>query len=86
MEIIAMIIVGFFVGLLARFIKPGNDSMGFIMTTALGIVGAVVGGFLGRFFGLYAPNEPAGFIASIIGAVIVLAVVKMLWSPRAKAI
>lgn len=86
MEIIATIIIGFFVGLLARFLKPGDDSMGFIMTTILGIVGALVGGFLGRVFGIYAPDEPAGFLASIIGAVIVLALVKAVWTPRTKTI
>ncbi len=86
MGIIATIIIGFFIGLIARFIKPGNDSMGFIMTTVLGIVGALVGGFMGRVFGIYAPDEPAGFIASVIGAIIVLALVKAVWTPKTKTI
>lgn len=86
MGIIATIIIGFFIGLLARFIKPGNDSMGFILTTALGIVGALVGGFMGRVFGIYAPDEPAGFIASVIGAILVLFVVKSLMGTRRRTI
>lgn len=86
MEILATIIIGFFVGLIARFIKPGDDSMGFIMTTILGIVGAVVGGYLGRVFGFYAPDEPAGFFAALIGAVLVLTVVKAIWRPRTRTI
>jgi uncharacterized membrane protein YeaQ/YmgE (transglycosylase-associated protein family) len=77
MSIIGTIIVGFIVGLLARAVKPGNDRMGIIMTTLLGIVGAVVARFLGQALGLYGPNEPAGWIASVIGAVLVLLVVGM---------
>ncbi len=86
MGIIATIIIGFFIGLLARFIKPGNDSMGFILTTVLGIVGALVGGFMGRVFGIYNPDEPAGFIASVIGAILVLVVAKALMGSRRRTI
>ena len=75
MGIITTIIVGFIVGLIARALKPGNDSMGIIMTTLLGIAGAFVARFLGQTMGLYGPNEPAGWIASVIGAVILLFVV-----------
>ncbi|OZI60266.1 GlsB/YeaQ/YmgE family stress response membrane protein [Bordetella genomosp. 11] len=77
MEIIIMIIVGFIVGLIARALMPGNQSMGIILTSILGIVGAVVAGFLGRTLGWYGPGEPAGWIASVIGAIIVLFVVGM---------
>lgn len=86
MGIILTIIIGFFVGLIARFLKPGDDSMGFIMTTVLGIIGALVGAFMGRVFGIYAPEEPAGFIASVIGAIIVLFVVQGLFGSRKKTI
>lgn len=86
MGIIATIIIGFFVGLIARFIKPGNDSMGFILTTVLGIVGALVGGFMGRVFGIYAPDEPAGFIAAVIGAILVLFVAKAVMGSRRRTI
>jgi len=72
MGIISMIIVGLIVGLLARAIMPGDQKMGIIMTIILGIVGAVVAGFLGGALGLYEPGEGAGWIGSIIGAIIVL--------------
>lgn len=72
MGIISMIIVGFIVGLLARAIMPGDQKMGIIMTIILGIVGAVVAGYLGAALNLYEPGEGAGWIGSIIGAIIVL--------------
>jgi uncharacterized membrane protein YeaQ/YmgE (transglycosylase-associated protein family) len=75
MDIIIMIIVGFIVGLIARAIMPGDQSMGIILTTVLGIVGAVIAGFLGRTLGWYGANEPVGWIASVVGAIIVLFVV-----------
>lgn len=78
MGIISMIIVGFIVGLLARAIMPGDQKMGIIMTVVLGIVGAVVAGYLGGALGLYQPGEGAGWIGSIIGAIIVLFVVGLL--------
>ncbi|ARP94357.1 GlsB/YeaQ/YmgE family stress response membrane protein [Bordetella genomosp. 13] len=82
MSIIIMIIVGFVVGLIARAIMPGNQSMGIIMTTLLGIVGAVVAGFLGQSLGWYQPGEPAGWIASVVGAIIVLFVVGLVTRKR----
>ena len=72
MDIIVMIIVCFIVGLIARAIMPGKQSMGFILTTVLGIVCAVVAGFLGRTLGWYNAGEPVGWIASVVGAIIVL--------------
>lgn len=83
MDIIIMIIVGFIVGLIARALMPGDQSMGIILTTILGIVGAVVAGFLGRSLGWYAAGEPAGWIASVIGAIIVLFVVGLFTRRRA---
>lgn len=77
MEILGMILVGFIVGLIARAVKPGNDGMGIIMTTLLGIAGAFVAGFLGQALGLYTAGEPAGWIASVIGAVLLLFIVGM---------
>ncbi|RYY86493.1 MAG: GlsB/YeaQ/YmgE family stress response membrane protein [Comamonadaceae bacterium] len=77
MGIIGTIIVGFIVGLIARAVKPGNDGMGIIMTTLLGIAGALVAGFLGQALGLYTTGEPAGWIASVIGAVLLLFIVGM---------
>jgi uncharacterized membrane protein YeaQ/YmgE (transglycosylase-associated protein family) len=83
LDIIIMIIVGFVVGLIARALMPGDQSMGIILTTILGIVGAIVAGFLGRTLGWYAPGEPAGWIASVIGAIIVLFVVGLVTRRRA---
>jgi uncharacterized membrane protein YeaQ/YmgE (transglycosylase-associated protein family) len=86
MDIIWTIIIGFFVGLIARFLKPGDDKMGWIMTTLLGIGGAFVGTFLGRGLGLYAPHEPAGFLASLVGAILLLILVQMFTSRQRKSI
>jgi len=72
MAIISMIIIGFVVGLLARAIMPGDQKLGFILTVLLGIVGSVVAGFLGGALGLYQAGEGAGFIGSIVGAIVVL--------------
>jgi uncharacterized membrane protein YeaQ/YmgE (transglycosylase-associated protein family) len=69
---ISSIIIGFFAGLLARFFMPGRDPLGFILTILLGIGGAFLAAFLGRQMGYYQPNEPAGFLASILGAMLIL--------------
>ena len=72
MSIIWAIVIGFIVGLIAKALMPGRDPGGFIVTTLLGIVGAVVASWIGRAMGLYADGQAAGFIASVIGAIIVL--------------
>ena len=72
MSILITIIVGFIVGLIARAIMPGNQAMGWIMTTILGIVGSLVASYGGAALGLYPAGSPVGWIASIIGAIIVL--------------
>ena len=72
MEIIGTIIVGLIVGLIARAIKPGNDSMGWIMTILLGIAGSFLASYIGVAMGWYQQGEAAGWIASIIGAIILL--------------
>jgi uncharacterized membrane protein YeaQ/YmgE (transglycosylase-associated protein family) len=72
MELVSTILIGFVVGLIARFLKPGNDSAGIIITTLVGISGAFVGSALGRFLNLYEPGQSAGWIMSIIGAIVVL--------------
>ena len=73
MDIIWTIIIGFVAGIIAKFIMPGrNEPSGFIMTTILGIVGALVATFLGRAIGWYGPGEGAHFIGAIVGAIIVL--------------
>jgi len=83
MGIISMIVVGFIVGLLARAIMPGEQKLGIIMTIILGIVGAVVAGYLGGALGLYQPGEGAGWIGSIIGAIVVLFIYGLVAKKRA---
>ena len=75
MSIVGTIIVGFIVGLIARAVKPGNDRMGIIMTTLLGIAGAFLARFAGQAMGLYTEGQAAGWIASVIGAIVLLVVV-----------
>ncbi|MDP2409671.1 MAG: GlsB/YeaQ/YmgE family stress response membrane protein [Pseudolabrys sp.] len=83
MTIIWTIIIGFVAGLIAKFISPGpNEPSGFILTTILGIVGAFVATWLGQALGWYGPNEGAGLIGAIVGAIIVLAIWGMLSSRR----
>ncbi|MFC4299342.1 GlsB/YeaQ/YmgE family stress response membrane protein [Castellaniella hirudinis] len=72
MGIIGMIIVGFIVGLIARALMPGEQKLGLILTTLLGIVGSVVAGYLGAALGIYQAGQGAGWIGSIVGALIVL--------------
>ena len=72
MSIIWAIVIGLLVGIVAKFLMPGRDAGGFIVTALLGIVGAVVATFLGQALGIYAAGQSAGFIASVIGAVLVL--------------
>jgi uncharacterized membrane protein YeaQ/YmgE (transglycosylase-associated protein family) len=82
MHYVWMAIVGFVVGLIARAVMPGEQKLGLIMTAVLGIVGSLVAGFLGQAVGWYQPGQPAGFIASIVGAVIVLFVYMKLVAGR----
>jgi uncharacterized membrane protein YeaQ/YmgE (transglycosylase-associated protein family) len=74
MGIIGTIIVGFIVGVLAKFIHPGRENMGFIMTTLLGIGGALVATYLGQLIGWYQAGQGAGFIGGTVGAIIILAI------------
>jgi uncharacterized membrane protein YeaQ/YmgE (transglycosylase-associated protein family) len=75
--ILGWIVFGLIVGVLAKLVMPGKDPGGMVVTIMLGIVGAIVGGFVGRALGLYGPGEPAGFIMSTIGAVLLLAVYRL---------
>lgn len=72
MAIISTIFIGFIVGLFARALTPGRDIQGFILTTLLGIGGALVGKFIGQGLGLYTHDQSAGFFMSLIGAMIIL--------------
>lgn len=72
MTVIVWIVFGLIVGIVAKLVMPGRDPGGFILTTLLGIIGAVLGGFLGRAIGLYQPGDAVGFIMAVIGAIILL--------------
>jgi uncharacterized membrane protein YeaQ/YmgE (transglycosylase-associated protein family) len=81
--ILGAIIIGFIVGIIAKLVTPGDPKpRGFILTTVLGIVGAVLAQFLGQAIGLYQPGQPAGFIGAIIGAVIILLIWRQVARPR----
>ena len=82
MNILWVIIIGFFVGLLAKFIMPGRDPGGFIITVLLGIAGSLLASFLGRSMGWYEPGASAGFLASVIGAIILLALYRAVTGRR----
>ena len=82
MGILAWILFGLVVGIIAKLLMPGRDPGGFIVTILLGIAGALLGGFLGRAMGLYGSNESAGWIISILGAVILLAIYRMMMRRR----
>lgn len=70
--IIGTVVIGFIVGLIARALKPGDDKMGILMTSILGIAGSFAATYAGQFLGLYAPGQNAGFIGAVVGAIIVL--------------
>jgi uncharacterized membrane protein YeaQ/YmgE (transglycosylase-associated protein family) len=83
MGIIITIVIGFLAGLVAKFLMPGRDPGGFIITTLLGIVGAVVATYLGQALGWYRADQGAGFIGAIVGAVVLLAIYRMVVGRRA---
>ena len=74
MSIIGTIIIGFIVGLIARAVKPGDDKLGLVMTAVLGIAGSFVASYAGVALGLYKQGDIAGWIASVVGAVILLVI------------
>ncbi len=76
MGLITTIIVGLIVGALARFVMPGEQKMGWILTGLLGIGGSLLAGFVGQALGWYRVGQPAGWIASVLGAVVLLFVVQ----------
>ncbi len=78
MSILSTVIIGFFVGLIAKFFMPGRDPSGCLVTTLLGIGGAVVGKYIGQGLGLYTPEQTAGFFMSIVGAMVLLFVYHLL--------
>ena len=80
-HILGWVIFGAIVGTLAKFLMPGKDSLGCVVTVILGVAGAMVGGFLGRFMGLYAEGQPAGYVMATIGAILILWVGRKMSKP-----
>jgi len=78
MHLLWMIVVGLIVGALAKLIMPGHDPGGIIVTILLGIGGSILAGLIGRSVGWYTEGQPAGFIASIVGAVVILAIYRLI--------
>ncbi|MBC7414139.1 MAG: GlsB/YeaQ/YmgE family stress response membrane protein [Herminiimonas sp.] len=77
MSIIWIILIGFIVGVLAKFLTPGRDPAGFFITAIIGIAGSLVATYLGRAMGWYAAGESAGFLAALVGAVVLLLAYRM---------
>ncbi|HYC02489.1 MAG TPA: GlsB/YeaQ/YmgE family stress response membrane protein [Azospirillaceae bacterium] len=82
MEIIGTIIIGLLAGIVAKFLMPGRDPGGFIVTTLLGIAGAFVATYLGQAVGWYRAGDGAGFIGAVVGAIILLAIYRMIAGRR----
>jgi len=82
MSIIASIFIGLLIGVFAKLLMPGRDPGGWIITILLGLAGSVVAGFVGRALGWYHDGEPAGFLASVVGAIILLALYRVLRPKR----
>jgi uncharacterized membrane protein YeaQ/YmgE (transglycosylase-associated protein family) len=79
MSVIGTLLIGLVVGIVAKLLMPGRDPGGLIITALLGIAGAFVAHYIGQSAGWYGPNEPAGFIASVVGAIVLLALYRMLF-------
>jgi uncharacterized membrane protein YeaQ/YmgE (transglycosylase-associated protein family) len=78
MEILSWIVFGLVIGIIAKVLMPGRDPGGFIVTTLLGVAGAMIGGFVGRAMGFYGEGQTAGWLMSILGAVLLLAIYRMM--------
>jgi uncharacterized membrane protein YeaQ/YmgE (transglycosylase-associated protein family) len=85
MHILGTIIIGFLAGLIAKFLMPGRDPGGFIVTILLGIVGAFVATYLGQAVGWYRADEGAGFIGAVVGSIIVLLIYRLIVGRRSSA-
>ncbi|MPZ43192.1 MAG: GlsB/YeaQ/YmgE family stress response membrane protein [Betaproteobacteria bacterium] len=77
MSYVWMVVIGFVAGLIARALHPGDDKLGLILTAVLGIAGSLLANFVGQALGWYGAGETAGFIASVIGAIVLLAIYSM---------
>lgn len=77
------ILIGFLIGAVAKFLMPGKDPGGFIITVLIGIVGSSLAHWMGSIVGAYQPGEPAGFLASVLGAIFLLAIYRVILGRRA---
>jgi len=77
MSVIGWIIFGLVVGIVAKVVHPGRDPGGVIMTIIIGIVGALIGGYIGRALGWYGQGDPVGFVMAVVGAIILLALYRL---------
>jgi len=77
LSFLSLILFGLVVGVIAKLLMPGRDPGGFIVTILLGIVGAVLGGYIGRLMGFYGPNEGAGFFMALLGSILLLALYRV---------
>ena len=83
MGILGWIVFGLVVGIVAKLLMPGRDPGGFVITIILGVVGALLGGFVGRALGWYREGDPVGFVMAVVGAIILLAIYRMVARPTA---
>jgi uncharacterized membrane protein YeaQ/YmgE (transglycosylase-associated protein family) len=82
MSIIGAIFIGLIVGIIAKLLMPGRDPGGWIITILLGLGGSIVAGYLGRALGWYQEGQPVGFLASIVGAILILALYRLIRGKR----
>jgi uncharacterized membrane protein YeaQ/YmgE (transglycosylase-associated protein family) len=80
--ILGWIFFGLIAGFVAKLLMPGRDPGGFIITILLGVAGALLGGFIGQALGLYREGEPAGFLMSVVGAILLLVLYRMFMRPK----
>ena len=78
MGVLGWIVFGLIVGIIAKFLMPGRDPGGFIITILIGIAGALAGGYVGRAVGWYGEGDPVGFLMAVLGSIILLALYRML--------
>jgi len=82
MQILTMLVIGLIIGIVAKFLMPGKDPGGIIITMLLGIAGSFLAHYIGSAAGWYREGEPAGFIASVVGAIVLLLIYRMLFRRR----
>jgi uncharacterized membrane protein YeaQ/YmgE (transglycosylase-associated protein family) len=80
-SVLGWMLFGLIVGVIAKLVMPGKDPGGIVVTMLIGIVGALIGGFLGRALGLYQPGEAAGFVVATLGAILLLFIYRRAFRP-----